>query len=170
MTRPPTIKMPSKRLLNDKGKPIPRPFMTPPPGWATNPNDPNEAVRIVGALGFSVRQNLPVPGGGQMTAVTALNLPLNRAASHYFKEPIEAFAYCDLVLSAASYERGLSLADAMMLTHCIGVAAKHSNLVTPEVVERLTALVQALHGQALNEEPEVADTPEQALDTKPDPE
>lgn len=167
MTKPPTIKLPPKRLLNDKGKPIPRPFMTPPPGWAVNPNDPNEAVRIVGALGFSVRQNLPVPGGGQMTAVTALNLPLNRAASHYFKEPREAFGYCDLILSAASYERGLSLADATTLTHCIGVAAEHSSLVTPDVTTRLTNLVRTLCGQDLDSEPQVAET---ALDRNPDPE
>lgn len=154
MTKRPTLLMPGKRLLNDGGAPIPRPFVSPPtPGWHQNPANPNEHVKSTGALAFSVTQNLNVPGGGQITLVRAMHLAANRAAGHYFKEPVEAFAYCDLVLDAAMYA-------ALPADELDEEGRPVTQPVDPDVMPPLRPI-----GDSGESQPEVSNS---SLDTKPD--
>lgn len=141
-----------------------------PPGWSQHPVQVDQFVKTQGAIGFQVTRNPPMPpnipaSARPKAALTLMNLAENKAVTTYHGSDIEAFAYADMVMGAASYSQiitsGMPKQTADEILQTIDVAEK-SGLVPGYDFHRLRAVVTAMV------QPEVSD--EKTLDTDSNPE
>lgn len=130
-----------------------------PPGWAQHPVEHTQFVKVLGALAFQVTRNPPMPpnvpaGARPKAALTVMNIAENKAATTYHGSDTEAFAYADLVFSAAQYSQlvtsGIDKENADKIIACIH-RGRQSGMLTDDECSDFEKLMRSLES-----EPEVS--------------
>lgn len=134
-----------------------------PPGWAQHPVEHTQFVKVQGALAFQVTRNPPMPpnipaGARPKAALTAMNIAENKAATTYHGSDTEAFAYADLVFSAAQYSQlvtsGIDKENSDKIIACIH-RGRQSGMISDDECSEFEKLINALRSNQQSE-PEVA--------------